>query len=54
MNNNQYGFTPQRSTIDAAMAVKEYVEEAMAAGGITVLISLDVKGAFARPGGLAF
>ena len=46
MNNNQYGFTPQRSTIDAAMAVKEYVEEAMAAGEITVLISLDVKGAF--------
>jgi hypothetical protein len=46
MNNNQYGFTPQRSTSDAAMAVKEYVEEGLAAGEIIVLISLDVKGAF--------
>ena len=31
MNNNQYGFTPQRSTIDAAMAVKALVEEGLAA-----------------------
>jgi len=46
MNKNQYGFTPQRSTSDAAMAVKEFVEEGLAAGEITVLISLDVKGAF--------
>ena len=40
------GFTPQRSTSDAAMAVNEFVEEGLAAGEITVLISLDVKGAF--------
>lgn len=46
MNKNQYGFTPQRSTSDAAMAVNEFVEEGLAAGEITVLISLDVKGAF--------
>src|SRR5215469_13861912 len=46
MNNNQYGFTPQRSTSDAAMAVKEFVEEGLATGGIIVLISLDVRGAF--------
>jgi len=46
MNKNQYGFTPQRSTTDAAMAVKGFVEEGLAAGEIIVLISLDVKGAF--------
>jgi hypothetical protein len=30
MNKNQYGFTPQRSTLEAAMAVKEFVEDALA------------------------
>lgn len=45
MNRNQYGFTPQRSTIDAAMAVKNFVAEGLAAE-VTVLVSLDVKGAF--------
>jgi hypothetical protein len=46
MNQNQYGFTPQRSTTDADMAVKGFVEERLAAGEIIVPISLDVKGAF--------
>jgi retron-type reverse transcriptase len=46
INKNQYGFTPQRSTTDAAMAVKGIVEEGLVAGEITVLISFDVKGAF--------
>jgi ribonuclease HI len=46
MSKNQYGFMPQRSTTDAAMAVKGFVEEGLAAGDIIVLISLDVKGAF--------
>jgi len=46
MNKNQYGFTPQRSTTDAAMPVKGIVEEGLAAGEIMVLISLDIKGAF--------
>jgi hypothetical protein len=46
MNQNQYGFTPQRSSTDAAMAVKGFVEEGIAAGEITVLISLAVRGAF--------
>jgi len=46
MNKNQYGFTPQRSTTDAAMAVKGFIEEGLAAGEIIVLISLDAKGAF--------
>jgi len=45
MNNNQFGFTPQRSTIDAAMALKTFVI-GLAAGDVIVLVSLDVKGAF--------
>jgi hypothetical protein len=46
MNQNQYGFTPQRSNTDAAMAVKGFVEEGLAAGEIIVLTNLDVKSAF--------
>jgi hypothetical protein len=46
MSENQYGFTPQKSTIGAAMAVKEFVVEGLAAGEVIVLVSLDVKGAF--------
>jgi len=46
MNKNQFGFTPQKSTTDAAMAVKGFVEEGLSAGEIIVLISLNVKGAF--------
>ena len=44
MNTNQYGFTPRRSTINAAMAVKDFVEKGVVAE-LTVLVSLDVKGA---------
>ena len=46
MNKNQYGFTPQKGTIDAAMEIKEIVKEGLAAGEVTALVSLDVKGAF--------
>jgi hypothetical protein len=46
MNNNQYGFTPQRGTIHAAMAVKNFVEKGLVAGEVIVLVSLDVRGAF--------
>jgi hypothetical protein len=46
MNNYQYGFTPQRSTLDVAMEVKEFVREGLAAGEVIVLVSLDIKGAF--------
>ena len=46
MSKHQYGFTPQRSTTDAAMAVNGFVEEGLAAGEIIALISLEVKGAF--------
>ena len=45
-NDNQYGFTPQRGTTDAAMEVKKYTEESLRLKQSTVIVSLDVKGAF--------
>ena len=45
INKNQYGFTPQLSTIDAAMAVKDSVEDKFNSGEFTTLVSLDVEGA---------
>jgi hypothetical protein len=46
LNQNQFCFTPQKSTRDAAMAVKDFRDEALTKGHIVALISLDVKGAF--------
>jgi len=36
----------KKSAIDAALAVREYLEEGMREGDIAILVSLDVKGAF--------
>jgi hypothetical protein len=36
MNTNKYGFRPRRSTIDAAMAVKDFAEECLVAGELSV------------------
>jgi hypothetical protein len=44
LNTNQYGFTPKKSTTDATLAVKEYIEEGFRQGHISILVSLDVKG----------
>ena len=49
LNHNQFGFTPKKSTTDAAIAVKEFAEEGLGQGLITILVSLDVKGAFDAP-----
>jgi hypothetical protein len=46
MNKNQYGFTPQTITVDAAMALKDYVQSNIDDGQCVALISLDMKGAF--------
>lgn len=46
LNRNQYGFTPQAGTIDAAMSINDFVEASLEAGQIVVLVSLDVRGAF--------
>ena len=46
MNENQFGFIQQESTIDAAKAIKDFVEEGLAAGEVIALVSLDVQGVF--------
>jgi hypothetical protein len=46
MSKSQYGFTPQTSTVDAVMALKEFVQESINGGQYAVVISLDVTGAF--------
>jgi ribonuclease HI len=43
---NQYGFTPQKSTIDAAMEVKKYIEPELEQRKVVIMTSLDVEGAF--------
>jgi len=46
LNKNQYGFTPQKNTADAAMEVRQYIEPHLNRGGVAIIISLDVQGAF--------
>jgi hypothetical protein len=45
LSDNQYGFTPQR-TVDAAMEVKNFIEESLRLKQCVVIVSLDVKAAF--------
>jgi hypothetical protein len=49
LNGNQYGFLPQKSTIDAALAVKSFVRENVIEKRCVVMVELDVKGAFDAP-----
>ena len=46
LNNNQYGFTTQRSIIDAAMAVKYIIDEGLKAGEVVILVCLDIRTGF--------
>jgi len=46
LNQNQFGFTPQKNITDAVMAAKDFIDEAITKGQIVALVSLDVKGAF--------
>jgi hypothetical protein len=43
---NQYRFIPEKSTINAIVAVKEFVQKGVCKGKITVTVSLDVDWAF--------
>jgi hypothetical protein len=45
LNQNQFGFSPQKITTDVAMAVKNLIDEAPTKGQIVVLVSFDVKSA---------
>ena len=46
LNDSQYGFTPQKSATDAAMAVKQFIEPELEKGKVVIMASLDVKGSF--------
>jgi hypothetical protein len=46
LNINQYGFIPQRGSLDAAMAVKVITEENLKQKKCTSVVSFDVRGAF--------
>jgi len=46
INENQYGFRPQRSTVDASMAVKGFVHTHLQQRNVVIMTSLDVQGAF--------
>ena len=46
LNENQYGFTPQKNRVHAAMEVKQYVGNRLERGGVAIMVSLDVQGAF--------
>jgi hypothetical protein len=54
LNENQYGFLPQESKVNAAMAAKGFVQENLQQKKFVVLVSLDVKGVFDAHGGLAY
>ena len=54
MNPNQYGFTPKKSTTDATLAVKEYIEEGFRQGHIPILITLDAQGHLMWHGGRVY
>jgi hypothetical protein len=46
LNDNLFGFIPQKSTTDAAMAVNQFIEPELERGRVAIMVSLDVKGAF--------
>ena len=45
-NPRQFGFMPQKSTVDAAMAMKHFATQNLQLYGFVSLTSLDVQGAF--------
>jgi len=46
LDDNQFGFTPQKSTTDAAMAVIQITEPELERGRVVFMASLDVKKPF--------
>jgi len=46
MTNKQFGFMPQKNTIDAIMEAKRFIEPVLESRGVAIMTSLDVKGAF--------
>jgi len=46
MTDRQFGFMPQKSTTDAAMETKIFIEPVLEKRGVVIMTRLDVKGAF--------
>ena len=46
LNEDQYGFTSQKSTIGAVISLMEHIQEVLETGQVVVLASLDVNSAF--------
>ena len=46
LSKRQYGFTPQRNIIDAAMEAKSFIQFILENRGLVIMTSLDVQGAF--------
>jgi hypothetical protein len=46
LTDRQYGFMPQKSTTDAAMEAKKFIEPELVKRKVVIMTSLDVKGAF--------
>ena len=46
MNENQYGFRPQKGTKDVTMEIKDFVQQGLEAGEVIAIVRLDVQGAF--------
>jgi len=46
LKENQYGFTPQKNTTDAALETRKFIEPQLEKGRIVIMVSLGVRGAF--------
>jgi len=46
LNKNQFRFTHQKSTVDAVMEVRQFIEPPLERGVMTIKASLDIQGAF--------
>jgi hypothetical protein len=46
LNGNQYGFSPQKNTVDAATEVRQFIEPHLERGVVAIIASLDIQGAF--------
>jgi hypothetical protein len=46
LSDKQFGFTPQKSTTDAAMEAKQFIHPVIEKRGLVIMTRLDVQGAF--------
>jgi hypothetical protein len=46
LTDKQFGFTPQKSTKDAAMEAKQFIKPVLEKRGMVIMTSMDAKGAF--------